>query len=401
MEKYLDNAPCIFFIIDEKGWIKNVNETLCQTTGYQKTDLLKKNISEIVTLATRIFFQTHFFPLIQFEGHAEEIYITLRHSNETEIPILLNIKKNETLYFTGIGITINNRNKYEEGIIAAKKFAEKALLENKELQQAKIQLQQHAADLDLQLVKLQQQNENLNQLNWSLTHTLQEPLRKLSLFTSLILEQNGKLPTINALQKINGLSIHIRKLFTELQQYLQIGLENKDWRFIDIEMLLHRVAKPFMEAGHAIEFKFDKLPALKTQEEYLHQLFQQLLSNAIKFKKTDETSNLKISGTVIQANSFRVIKEKYQYFNYIKISVTDNGIGFNPKYKEQIFGIFTKLDGTSAGLGMGLAMCKKIIEQFDGFITAESEENKGTTINCFFPLSAKEVNENPETDATS
>lgn len=384
MEESLNTAPCVLLNFTNEGWITGVNRTTCEALKYSREALLQKNINEVVTLATRIFFQTHFFPLLRLHGHAEEIYITLLTNEGQELPVIISVATAAPLQYLAAGIVIVNRNKYESEIIAAKKYAEQALAENKELLQAKTQLQQHAAELDRQLVLLQQQNENLRQLSFSLTHTVQEPLRKIALFSSMFTE--GSVANNEMLQKVSRLAVHIRQLFVQLQRYLHLGLEESEIETIHLTPLLHEVAKPVLEEGHRVQLVLSGSLSIQGQQALLLQLFQELLRNAVAFRKKGGIAQILIEAVVIKANSFRMLKENYRYTDLLKVSLADKGIGFPADQSEQVFGLFTKLDPTTTGYGMGLPLCKKIMELHQGYITAEAGENKGTVINCFFPM---------------
>lgn len=386
MQPPFDEAPCLFLSFTDEGLITAVNKTACLTTGYQSNELIGQNISRIVTLGTRIFFQTHFFPLLRLEGHAEEIFITLRCKNTSELPLMMNVKRSvQTAELIAIGIVIINRNKYEEGILAAKEYAEKALAENKELQEAKAQLLQHAEQLDGQLIMLRQQNENLVQLNWTLTHTMQEPLRKISLFTSKLLSTHHANPEV-VLKKINTLAFTLQQQFVQLQRYVQMSLIEEEMAAVALQPLIEAVAKPFVQEGHRIDIRLQDCPPIEAQPEHIQMLAYQLLSNAVKFRKPSTQAQVVVSGTVVQANAFRMVKEKYQYANYLKVSFADAGISFAPQHREKIFHLFTRLAPQTEGFGMGLALCKKIMELHKGFILAEAGEEKQTVFGCFFPV---------------
>src|SRR4051794_40992711 len=95
METYLNYAPCLYFSSTDDGTLLDVNDTLCRQLGYTRNELLGKKSDCILTVATRIFQQTHFFPLLKMHGHAEEVYITLQSKNKEQIPVLLNAARKE------------------------------------------------------------------------------------------------------------------------------------------------------------------------------------------------------------------------------------------------------------------------------------------------------------------
>ena len=117
-----------------------INETLCIALGYTKQELTGKKLDIIFTIATRIFYQTHFFPLLKMQEHAEEIFISLQTKDKEEIPVLLNAERiiiNGETRLVHAGIVVRNRKKFEDELIAAKKSAEAALKENTALNTGK------------------------------------------------------------------------------------------------------------------------------------------------------------------------------------------------------------------------------------------------------------------------
>src|SRR5579875_1325835 len=184
MQNYLDQAPCLYYASTDDGILLEVNEHLCTMLGYQKDELIGKKAETLFTVATKIFNQTHFYPLLRMQGFAEEIFITLQQSNGEALPVLMNaVRKNIDSKEVNlhIGIIVHHRKRFEEELIAAKKTAEAALNENTELTKAKLALQEHSEELDRQISIANKQNEELRQFNRVVTHDMQEPLRKLSL----------------------------------------------------------------------------------------------------------------------------------------------------------------------------------------------------------------------------
>ena len=151
MEDLLDTAPCGYFSFFDDGSVNVVNNTVCRLLGYEKNELEGKNVETIFTIPTRIFCQTHFFPLVKMQGHAEEIFLSLLTRTREYLPILLNAKRvaNDIPYTACAFIVVPNRKKFEDELVAARNTAEKALAENSELITARAELQQHMEKLDL------------------------------------------------------------------------------------------------------------------------------------------------------------------------------------------------------------------------------------------------------------
>jgi phosphoserine phosphatase RsbU/P len=151
MKEIFDLAPCGYFSFFDDGTLYIVNETLCNLLGYQKQELEGKNIETVFTIPTRIFYQTHFFPLVKMHGHTEEIFITLLTKGKSQLPVLLNAKRvsGGTKPYTSCAfIVVANRKKFEDELVAARNAAERALKENSELLKARAALQEHAEQLD-------------------------------------------------------------------------------------------------------------------------------------------------------------------------------------------------------------------------------------------------------------
>ena len=124
MEQNLDKAPCLYFASGDDGTILEANEKLCAVLGYAKEELLGKKTELFFTLATRIFYQTHFFPLLKMQQSASEIFISLKAKNGTEQPLLLNAEsttENGSVIIRFAGIVVHNRKKFEDELVAARK----------------------------------------------------------------------------------------------------------------------------------------------------------------------------------------------------------------------------------------------------------------------------------------
>jgi signal transduction histidine kinase len=109
------------------------------------------------------------------------------------------------------------------------------------------------------------------------------------------------------------------------------------------------------------------------------------MSNALKFQKPGGVPELTITSETVKSNDLKIFEP---YEDYLKVSFTDNGFGFDQRYTKKIFQVFQRLHGATefSGTGIGLAICKKIMENHNGIITVNSEPGKGSVFNCFFPL---------------
>lgn len=233
-----------------------------------------------------------------------------------------------------------------------------------------------------QSLELESKNKDLEQFAYIASHDLQEPLNTISSFIGLIAEdyedsfdEVGK----ESLVFIKDASVRMKKLIDALLEYSRLG-RSREYTDIDCNVLLTELKadlKTIIDKTDA-EFLIDKLPIIKGSEIEIRLLFQNLISNAIKFRAEETVPNVRISCT----------KRNHKLNNFWEFSVQDNGIGIPEQHKERIFAIFQRLHSRDQyqGTGIGLAHCKKIVESHGGDIWLESIEGEGSTFYFTIPL---------------
>lgn len=130
----------------------------------------------------------------------------------------------------------------------------------------------------------------------------------------------------------------------------------------------------------------DRLPVVEGHCDQFSLLFYHLISNSIQFRKEDGATKISIEADSIQQNRYRNIKGKYQYTDFVRITFSDNGKGFEPQYARYIFQLFEKAHPDAPGMGFGLALCKKIVENYYGSITAKSAVGEGARFTILLPV---------------
>jgi sigma-B regulation protein RsbU (phosphoserine phosphatase) len=383
-----DNSPSGYFSFFDDGTVNVVNQTLCGLLHYSKADLEGKSVERIFTLPTRIFFQTHLFPLLKMQGHAGEIFLSLLSKEGEHLPVLLNAKREEaeTPSTACAFIVVATRKKFEDELVAARKQAETALRENTALAGAKAELQERAEELDAQIHRVNAQNNELKQLNHVITHSLKEPLRKMLVYTGKLQGQMLPVSVSEDLARLNRSSVQLRNIVTSLQQYVWLGDAPLKLATIQLENIIKPAAeKVEKELGTGrLSLQVGLLPSIEADAEQLELLFYHLFANAVQFRK-EESARVTISASILQQNSFRNVKDKYQYDDFVRLTVRDEGIGFEPAFSDAVFELFKKIHPTD-GTGLGLALCKKITANHFGFIKADSEPNVGTTVTIMLPV---------------
>jgi sigma-B regulation protein RsbU (phosphoserine phosphatase) len=382
-------APCVYFVTKDDGILHEINDFACCELQYTRAEIVGYKIEKFLTVASKIFYQTHFFPLLRLNNIANEIYITLQKKDGGHLPVLLNAERKilegvELNLF--VGIIVHNRKKFEDELIAAKKAAEKSAYENRELLLAKQELHARTEELDNQIYLVKKHNEELRQFNKVITHDMQEPLRKISFYTSSLIQMPEKFDRGVYISKIYKVSNQMRDIISGLQQYVWLDEASIQINKVDLTSILNSVKQKLLHEfpGIELEVEISRLLDITVNYEQFQILLYHLLSNAIRFRKDIQHVSVKIEMNMLQKNQFRSVEDKYKYVEFVRLRFIDQGIGFNQEWANQVFDLFRKLHPES-GRGLGLSICKKIVDNHKGMISIESKVNKGTIVTIDLP----------------
>jgi phosphoserine phosphatase RsbU/P len=391
VDDQLWNAPCAFVAFTDDGHILETNERLLKMLGCAKSDLVGRHIEQFLTLPSRIFYQTHFFPLLALHGNAEEILMTLRSQAGESIPVLAYAARDASGNRC-IFVPVHQRQKYEEELLAARRAAEDAARNSQELLAAKSELQQHTRELGRRIASAEQKNGELLQVTRILFHDLREPIRKIETFGSILAEEPGITPESRAsLAKIHSACERMNRLLRALQEFVSVETKDEKPALTDLANLVddayRSVSRKYPEA--AATFRSEGLVPLEGYPRQLSTMFAQLLDNAFKFRRPDVPLEITIRGTVVQENSLRNVRDRYEYVDCIQIFFHDNGRGIAEDYRDSAFDLLTRLDIRNPQPGCGLAICKKVTENHFGSISVVPNEREGTTFKILLPLQQK------------
>lgn len=355
MDELLKNAPCGFLVFADDGKIIEVNDTLVELLGYsQREDLLKLHIEKILSVAGRIFYQTHFFPLLKLQNKVEEIYLDLRSKTGENIPVLVNAVRHErvgNIFNDCIFVAMRQRNQYEDEILKAKREAEAAT---------------RAKDEFLSVV----------------SHELRTPLNSILGWSQML--KNGKIDSQNMPRAIDAIDRSARiqiQLIEDILDFSRIisGKLRIEATQVNLEEVIERAIDVVTPAAVAKNIRLQKTLEsdvfVSGDAARLQQVFWNLLSNAVKFTP---------KGGRVQIRIERVNSS-------VEIDVSDTGTGISADFLPYVFNRFQQADNTTtrrqAGLGLGLAITRHIVELHGGTIRAESPgENLGATFTVCLPV---------------
>lgn len=239
--------------------------------------------------------------------------------------------------------------------------------------------------------ELERSNESLQQFASIASHDLKEPLRKMSMYSDMVLMSDEDTLSENSmvnLKKVKASAIRMQHMIEDILNFSSITKEEVKEK-INLSAIIDEVKEILAET---IEEKkaiivYHDLPEVFAIPSHFKQLFQNLISNSLKFSKSDINPRIEISHRCIHKNTITE-KEIDVTRQYHEILVSDNGIGFKQEYSQKIFGLFTRLHGRAAfeGSGLGLSICKKIVENYGGIIKAESCVGEGSTFTIILPI---------------
>jgi light-regulated signal transduction histidine kinase (bacteriophytochrome) len=241
-------------------------------------------------------------------------------------------------------------------------------------------------ELRQKTIELEKSNESLQQFAAIASHDLKEPLRKISIFASNVLNaEKDKLTEVSytSLSKIFESTRRMQRMIDDILQFSFMDA-NQQKRPTDLEEVLAEVKELLSEAisNKKAAIVSDGLPLAYVIAPEIRQLFQNLIANALKFSKEDEQPKITITHTIfVDKPAASAVNKR------LEICITDNGIGFDDSDSEKIFGLFYRLHNKSKfeGSGLGLSICKKIVEKHSGTITAKSKIGKGSTFIIQLP----------------
>ena len=363
----LEAAPDAMIISSEDGLISLMNSQAEVMFGFRREELMGRNIRELVPDWTA--FSPDALTLTAAGPHAPREFRAVR-KNQQRFPVEISLSPLQTeegLLLTSAIRDITERKKADEAI-----------------RELNTTLEQRVAERTRELLEsneaLRQSNDDLNQFAYAASHDLQEPLRMVALYSQMLQRKYGGKNDPETDQYVGfivGGAKRMEMLLKDLLTYSQTGAADQGPpQPIDCESVMKKVLlnlQASIEQNNA-SVSWQTLPVVQAHEVRLVQLLQNLIGNAIKYRAKDPPQ-VRISAQRRENDWLFVIE--------------DNGIGIEPEYAPQIFGIFKRLHGQSyPGTGIGLAICQRIVERYGGRIWVESKPGEGSRFHFTLPPAA-------------
>ena len=430
LDPLLDHAPCGFLSFADDGTITAANATLAAMLGHAPGELEGLRIDAVLTVGARLFYQTHFFPLVRMHGHAEEVFLVLRAADGGGVPVLANVARAErggAWANDCVFMRVTERAKFEEQLLNARRAAEAARHEveehaeelrvaNETLEQQAVELEMAQQQLEEQAVELQAQADTLQAVNDELvargeelerqraaadeanraksgflavmSHELRTPLNAIAGYVQL-LEMGIHGPVTDAqrgaLDRIARSQNHLLRLINDVLNLARIESGRVEFLVeeVDVAGLMGEVT-PMVEpqlGAKALAFAVTVPPgtAVRADREKVQQILINLLGNAIKF--TPPGGRVWVEAARDGRDPSRVL-----------LRVADSGIGIAPEKQGSVFEPFVQVDmsrtGRSEGSGLGLAISRDLARGMGGDLSLESEPGKGSVFTLTLPAVA-------------
>lgn len=381
ISRFFQHATEGILVVNEQGEIIKINLSAEKLFGYEKNELLGKKIEKLVP---KRFSKKHVDHRKDFNKHPQarsmgiglELFGLKKDGTEFPLEISLNpysTSKGNFVIAYIIDITIRKK---AEAVINEK---------TKALEQSNIAIEKKN-------VSLKKMNEELEAFTFVSSHDLQEPMRKIKNFASVLLKEEEKQLSDegkNYLRRMYRTADGMQDLIENLLRYSRVKTAERKFEKIDLSIIIDEVKKDFEELIHYKKavIEVSNLGELNVIRFQFRQLIQNLIDNSLKFSKQGIPPHIKIKSKIAPGIKFKNEKLTPE-INYCHITYTDNGIGFDPQYNERIFEILQRLHSKEKykGAGLGLATCKRIIENHNGIIKATGKLNKGTRFDIYIPI---------------
>jgi signal transduction histidine kinase len=363
-DSLLDCAPCGFVAFTDDGTVRVVNQTLLDMLGLTREAVVGRHVENVLTVGSKIFYQTHLFPLLRLHGRAEEIFLLLRSGSGEEVGVLLNAVRRERggEWVTDCALMrVRERRKFEDALIRARQELER---------------QRGLAD---------EANQAKSAFLAAMSHELRTPLNAIGGYVQL-LEMGIHGPVTpaqeEALGKVARSQRHLLRLINEVLNLARIeaGRVSYDLQRVTlreiVDAVLPMIEPQLTERGLAIDVDVPDSLAVRADRDKAEQVLLNLLGNAVKF--TPRGGRVRVEASAGDGVPRRV-----------QLRVEDSGVGIPADRLEQVFEPFVQVSVDPArrgeGSGLGLAISRDLARGMGGELTATSAVGRGSTFTLELP----------------
>lgn len=369
VENLIGSMADMLLSVDDHGIIQRVNQATLNLLGYQGNELIGKPIK--ILTKTQVFLTNQEFSQMVEKGKLSEIEKIF-------------VRKNGQTFKVSISCSILQGQSSTASVIVAKDISKRIEDEEK--------IRRYAS-------KLEQSNRELENFAYVASHDLQEPLRKVQSFGdrlsrkySEVLSDEGR----DYVQRMRDSAHRMQNLINDLLTFSRVTSKGQPFQKVDLKQITKEVVSDLEVRIEQTKgtIEIGDLPEMEADPMQIRQLMQNLLGNALKFHLSGKPPIVKVYEvkTFNNKGGFSFTDKEFQACSsdahFCQIVVEDNGIGFDEKYLDKIFTVFQRLHGRTEyeGSGIGLAVCRKIVERHGGTITAHSQPEKGAKFLISLPL---------------
>ncbi len=390
MDALIDQIPCGFVSFGDDGLIQRVNERLLEVLGYKREDVEGHHVETLMNVGSRIFFQTHLFPLIAMKGSAEEIFLLLKSSRGEDVGFLLNasrhVRDGKTVNDCAL-MRVQERRKFEDALVRAKKVAEAA---QQELTETNERYAEQAIELELQQEELMRQRQIADDANQAkskflavMSHELRTPLNAIAGYVQLIeMGVHGPVTEeqIVALDRIRRSQLHLLRLINDVLNLARIEAGRVDYNvrsvsLADVVTTVMPMVEPQLAAkGVTSRALLEGAGTVRADREKLEQIVLNLLTNAAKFTQRGGTVTVRV-------------RNNCGIPDRTCLEVEDTGIGIPIEMQAGIFEPFVQVDtdNRKEGSGLGLAISRDLARGMGADLIVKSVPNQGSIFTVILP----------------